>query len=102
MTLLRCINRLENPTSGEILIDGMSTLEATKTILISPYSFSESRKIQENDIRIRDWETVGYKGEISVFAVPIPANETQWDDFVAKMQNVEKELVEKIKAQIEK
>ena len=80
----------------------MYTLEATKTILISPYSFSESRKIQENDIRIRDWETVGYKGEISVFAVPIPANETQWDDFVAKMQNVEKELVEKIKAQIEK
>lgn len=80
----------------------MYTLEATKTILISPYSFSESRKIQENDIRIRDWETVGYKGEISVFAVPIPANETQWDDFVAKMQNVEKELVKKIKAQIEK
>ncbi|WP_295053217.1 hypothetical protein [uncultured Fibrobacter sp.] len=80
----------------------MYTLEATKTILISPYSFSESHKIQENDIRIRDWETVGYKGEISVFAVPIPANETQWDDFVAKMQNVEKELVKKIKAQIEK
>lgn len=79
----------------------MYTLEATKAILISPYSFNESRKIQENDIRIRDWETVGYKGVISVFAVPIPACATQWDDFVAKMQNVEKELVEKIKAQIE-
>ena len=45
---------------------------------------------------------LGYGGEISIVAVPIPANETQWDDFVAKMQNVEKELVEKIKAQIEK
>lgn len=47
--------------------------------------------------------TFHYKREdLSIVAVPIPANETQWDDFVAKMQNVEKELVEKIKAQIEK
>jgi len=45
---------------------------------------------------------LGYGGEISIVAVPIPACATQWDDFVAKMQNVEKELVEKIKAQIEK
>ena len=46
-------------------------------------------------------KALGYGGEISIVAVPIPACATQWDDFVAKMQNVEKELVEKIKAQIE-
>ena len=76
----------------------MYTLEATKTILVSPYSFEKIREIQKDDIKSKTWKTVGYSGEISVLAVPILTSNgsAQWDIFVEKMKNVEKEMVEKL------
>lgn len=78
----------------------MHCLKAQKSILISPYRDVMGGKGGVQTPKSPK-KALGYGGEISIVAVPIPACATQWDDFVAKMQNVEKELVEKIKAQIE-
>ena len=78
----------------------MHCLKAQKAVLISPYRDLDCKGLIQTPDKPK--KALGYGGEISIVAVPIPANETQWDDFVAKMQNVEKELVKKIEAQIEK
>ena len=75
----------------------MHALEATKTILISPYSFDVESEVKEMDILSRIWKTVGYGGEISVIAVPIPSGKTDsWESYKEKMKYTEKEFVKKL------
>jgi len=53
--------------------------------------------VKEMDILSRIWKTVGYGGEISVIAVPIPSGKTDsWESYKEKMKYTEKEFVKKL------